>query len=117
MPNPIRPAAEAPAHCELCGRAVPGLTQHHLIPRMKHRSRRIRRDYERAELTGRLLWLCRPCHDQVHAVLTEKELAAHYNTREALAAHPDIARFVVWIRRRPADLKPRSRSMKRRQAG
>jgi hypothetical protein len=117
MPDPAPSVVEAPTQCELCGRTVPGLTQHHLIPRMRQRARRIRREYGRAELAGRLLWLCRPCHDQVHAVLTEKELAARYNTREALAAHPDIARFVAWIRRRPADLKPRSRSMKRRTAG
>lgn len=50
----------------------------------------------------RVLWLCGPCHRQIHAVLTEKQLGARYNTREALLAHPAIARFVHWIRRRPA---------------
>lgn len=82
---------------------------------MRHRARRIRKHYEKAELHGRVLWVCRPCHDHIHAVLSEKELAAVYATREALVGHPEIARFVAWIRRRPADLKPRSRAMKQRR--
>jgi hypothetical protein len=108
-------SASPSAHCALCGRAVTPLTKHHLIPRMRHRARRIRRRYEKAALHARVLWVCRPCHDQIHAVLSEKELAATYATREALLAQPDIARFVAWIRRRPAGLKPRSRAMKQRR--
>jgi hypothetical protein len=104
-----------PECCELCGRAVGQLTKHHLIPRMRHRHRHTRAAYGRTELGTRLLWVCRPCHDHIHAVLSEKELAAAYNTRMALLAHPEIRRFVDWIRRRPVSLKPRSRAMKRRR--
>jgi hypothetical protein len=110
----MRATSNPPApSCELCGRAVETLTRHHLVPRMRHRHRRTRSVYGREALRTRLLWICRPCHDHIHAVLSEKELADRYTTREALLAHPDIRGFVDWIRNKPADLKPRSRAMKR----
>ncbi len=95
--------------CELCGRENLELTRHHLIPRTRHRNRRVRRRFGREELTRRILMVCRPCHGQIHALLSEKELADHFHSREALLAHPGIRRFVEWIRTRPADLKPRAR--------
>ena len=87
--------------CELCRRAVPKLTVHHLIPRSRHRNKRTRREFDRAEREGRLALLCPPCHQQVHAVLDEKTLARDYHSVAALAAHPEIARFVAWISSRP----------------
>ncbi|MCB9852860.1 MAG: hypothetical protein H6819_07170 [Phycisphaerales bacterium] len=93
--------------CALCERTGVGTTRHHLIPRMKHRSRRTRRlhDLERRRET---VDLCRPCHTQVHATLSEKQLADSFNTIEALISHPEIQRFVGWIRSKPADLRVRS---------
>ena len=106
-------ATPVPARCGLCGRAAP-LTRHHLIPRMRHRARHIRREYDRDELHGRLLWVCRACHDHIHAVLSEKELASDYNTRAALLAHPEIGKFVRWIAGKPPVFRPRSRNMRGR---
>jgi hypothetical protein len=106
-----------PARCELCGRGGLALTRHHLIPRMQHRRGPARRRFARAEMEGALLWVCRPCHDHVHAVLSERELAAGYRDRAALLAHPDIAAFITWIRTKPAGLRPRSRAMKRGRTG
>ena len=48
-----------------------------------------------------VILLCRPCHKQIHAVFTESELANEYASIDALAAHPEIARFVEWITRQP----------------
>jgi hypothetical protein len=87
--------------CELCRRRVSLLTKHHLIPRMRHRSKRNRRTYDREEVRGRIALLCKPCHEQVHALLSEKELERTYNTLATLAAEPNVARFVAWIRRKP----------------
>jgi len=87
--------------CELCGRAVALLTQHHLIPRARHGNRRTRREFDRKEALARIAALCRPCHKQIHALLDEKTLARDYNTVEALRAHEGVARFVAWIRDRP----------------
>ena len=47
--------------------------------------------------TPSFYWICRPCHDHIHGVLSEKEMAAGYHSREALLAHPAIRRFAAWI--------------------
>ena len=45
----------------------------------------------------------RVCHRQIHAVLTETELARQYATVEALLAHPELKVFVSWIKTKPED--------------
>ena len=96
--------------CELCGRGVPQLTRHHLIPRIVHQRTRTRRHFTR---DGRLavVFLCRACHKQIHSLLTESELARTYCSINALAAHPEIARFIQWVARQPptADVSVRRR--------
>ena len=59
--------------------------------------------FEREEMQTRIAMLCRPCHATVHATLTEKELEDAFNTLEALAAHPEIAKFVAWVGKQPVD--------------
>ena len=77
--------------CPLCERAIP-LAQrdaHHLVPKCKG---------------GRTTaFLHRVCHRQIHAVLTETELARQYATVEALLAHPQLKNFVAWVRTKPDD--------------
>lgn len=102
-----------PENCELCKRSVESLTKHHLIPRTRHRKKRNKRLFSRQDVKTRILWVCRPCHNHIHDILTEKELEASYNTREALLEHPDIWRFVDWIGNKPVQFKPNSRTMKR----
>ncbi|HYG78308.1 MAG TPA: hypothetical protein VEK08_25120 [Planctomycetota bacterium] len=87
--------------CELCGRRVQSVTKHHLIPRTRHKNKRNKKNFDREEIHSRVLWLCSPCHKNVHAVLTEKELENQYNTLELLAAHPEIAKFTAWISTKP----------------
>lgn len=84
--------------CALCGRDRP-LTFHHLIPRTLHRKSRYRRAFTREELQ-RGVELCRDCHDAVHRFVDEKALGASYRTLDALRAHPEIAKFVRWVRTR-----------------
>ena len=108
--NRTQPAE--PDRCQLCGR-LERLTRHHLIPRMRHRNKRVRRRFDRSEMQGRILRVCRPCHNHIHHVLSEKELARHYNTRERLLEHPEMRRFITWIAERPVGFKPRSRRMRR----
>jgi hypothetical protein len=64
-------------------------------------------------MTTRIAMLCEPCHNTIHANLSEAELEAAYNTLEDLAQHPEIAKFVRWVRkqsshRRIAVKKPRN---------
>lgn len=88
--------------CELCGRTVEEVTKHHLIPRTRHANKKNKREFDRTEVRTRLALLCRPCHKQVHAVLTEKQLERDYNTLDALKAHEEIAKFIDWIKDKPA---------------
>ncbi len=83
--------------CPLCGRPmVPGPTsdEHHLVPKSRK---------------GRDKFLVhRVCHTKIHATLTEKELADHYNTWEALRAQPEIAAFISWVRKKPPEFIDRN---------
>ena len=101
------PGRRQPPACELCARTMDDLTRHHLIPRKQHRRRRIRRRFSRAEREGRVLWVCRPCHDHIHRQFDEQALAERLNTLDALLAEPTIQRFVHWIARHPPGFRPR----------
>jgi len=95
-----------PRRCELCGREVATLTRHHLIPRTRHSNKRNKREFERADVKTRIAWVCRPCHNHIHALFTEKQLEREFNRLEDLRAHPDVARFVAWIRNKPDGFRP-----------
>jgi hypothetical protein len=78
--------------CTLCRRVVPDeriddpavVQEHHLVPE------------NRAE--SPTVTLCRPCHEQVHALFTNEELRESYDTVEALRAAPRLADYLAWIR-------------------
>jgi len=73
---------------------------HHLVPRSRGGRKTV--------------WLHKICHDTIHRHLSESELARVYNTIPALMDHPDIARFVAWIRKRPPGFSGYARRIRRR---
>ena len=78
--------------CPLCLRPIPeGVPQslHHLIPK------------SRGGKGGPTVLMHHICHKEVHAALSEAELARHHRTAEALRAHPRLARFAAWVAKRP----------------
>lgn len=89
--------------CELCQRSGLKLTRHHLIPRKRHRRRSALVRFDRDEMCHRIALLCQPCHSTVHATLSEKELEAAFHTLDALAGHPEIQKFVAWVKKQPTD--------------
>ena len=98
-------------HCALCQRED-SLTFHHLIPKTLHSNKWFKKNFTRQDMC-RGIDLCRDCHGAVHRFITEKQLGREFNTLEALAAHPDVAKFVAWIApRRPGRVRTRSRSNK-----
>jgi 5-methylcytosine-specific restriction endonuclease McrA len=99
--------------CELCGRNGVLLTRHHLIPRTRHGSKSARKRFNRKTMVEEILWVCRPCHNQVHVLFAEKELEREYHTRDALLAHEEMRKFIHWISKKPAGFRPTSR--RRRQ--
>ncbi|XOZ33120.1 hypothetical protein ACMDCT_13010 [Halomonadaceae bacterium KBTZ08] len=105
--------ATRPSHCELCGRGVEDLTQHHLIPRRLHRKKRFRKHFSRAELESRVCWVCRPCHNMIHYLRSEQALGLYHNTRESLLAIPELAAFTQWLSTKPAAFVPKKRRRRR----
>lgn len=86
-------APEEPAY-PLCERNIPEghLDKHHLVPKLK------------GGKVTEVLHLA--CHRQIHAVIGNRELEVKYNTVEALLSHPEIQKFVSWIKKKPNDFLP-----------
>lgn len=97
--------------CGLCGRSET-LTRHHLIPRTRHHNKRNKRQFDRAAVKE-TVGICRPCHSQLHAVLSEKELERGWNTLEKIIAHPEIHTFSRWISTKPRGFRSQTREVKR----
>ncbi len=74
-------------NCELCLRDVKDYTVHHLIPR------------SRAGSDGPRAILCKACHRMVHHLFTNRELASEWNSVEKIRQHPEIRKFVRWVKR------------------
>jgi hypothetical protein len=99
------PPRQSDPICPLCERPIPAAQRdaHHLVPR---------------SLGGRYTeYLHRICHRQIHALFTEAELARSYHTVEALLAHPEVQRFVRWVRTRPPGFSERTRKSGRLKLG
>ncbi|GGD19998.1 HNH endonuclease [Sinisalibacter lacisalsi] len=90
--------------CPLCGRPIPlGVPQsrHHLVPRLK------------GGKSGETVLLHHICHKEIHASLSEADLAQSYNTIAALRTHPRLARFIRWVAKRPPDFISRAKGNRR----
>ena len=85
-----------PQACELCARAWIPLTYHHLIPRATHDKARKRGWHPEWRLDA-VAWLCRACHDFVHRVASNEELARQWYTVERLTAREDVMAWVAWV--------------------
>lgn len=96
----------APPICPLCLRSIPPEAKqslHHLIPKL------------RGGKGGPTILVHQICHNEVHAALSETELARLYNTPEALRGHPDLAKFFAWVAKKPPTFHSRSRKGKGRR--
>jgi hypothetical protein len=102
-----------PSRCQMCEREVSFLTQHHLIPRAEHKRKKKRQGLAQ-DFLNTIIWICAPCHKNIHAVLTERELADEYNTMEKLLKYPAIAKFTNWVRKQDdAPIRVRSSKSKK----
>ena len=92
--------------CPLCERPIPAnvpQSQHHLVPKLKG-----------GKPEHRVL-LHDICHREIHATLTEAELARDFATIPALQAHPRLAKFIGWVKKRPTDFRSRVPGKRRKR--
>ena len=92
--------------CPLCGRPIPpGVPQsrYHLVPKL------------RGGKGGETVLLHHICHREIHATLTEAELARDYATIDRLRGHPRLAKFIAWVAKRPPDFASKVPGKRRRR--
>jgi hypothetical protein len=79
-----------PADCFLCARPLGRRIEwHHPVPKSRG---------------GRARMPIHPiCHRTIHAALSNKALEREFSTADALRSHPEIARFLAWVRGKDPD--------------
>ena len=93
--------------CPLCLRPIPAQARqslHHLIAKLK------------GGKGGPVVRLHQICHNEIHATLTEAELARAFNTPEALRAHLRLERFAKWVGKRPPTFRSKTPGGRRKRA-
>lgn len=87
--------------CGICGRMLnSNISDHHLIPK-EHNGR------------GTIL-IHNICHNKIHSTFTNKELLHHYHTVERLVDHPEMIKFINWIKTKPLDFYDKNDDTKHR---
>ena len=99
--------------CKICLRDIK-LTRHHLIPVSRHKNKKIKSKFSKDELK-KTIEICRECHNQIHVLISEKEMAAEYNTLEKILSHQEVLKFTEWIRDRNPSSKIRVLGSKKRR--
>ncbi|KHF37767.1 hypothetical protein [Halalkalibacter okhensis] len=89
--------------CQLCNRDKVEITVHHLTPK------------EEGGTHLPTVDLCIPCHKQIHAVYTNKEIALRLMTLERLKDDERLKKFVKWIQKQPPQASVKIRKSKLRR--
>ena len=90
--------------CPVCGRimlAGPSVDRHHWVPKSEG-------GFETDDIHV-------VCHRMIHRIFDERELATTYADPAALRGHPEIERFITWVRRQPPEYVDWPKSPRRRR--
>jgi hypothetical protein len=83
---------EALGRCPLCGRVMlsgDSVDRHHWQPKSRGGSE-----------AG---YLHRICHRKLHSLFTAKELAEDFVSPDQVRRHPEMQKFIKWVRRQPPE--------------
>ena len=97
--------AEDLGACPLCGRSMfsgPSVDRHHWVPK--------------SQGGDEWSWLHRVCHKKIHSVLSNAELATDYRDLALLRQHPEVEKFITWVRRQPAQWLGRHQRLKKKDS-
>jgi hypothetical protein len=73
--------------CELCERDVESTTAHHLVPRSRDKKSR------------KIISVCKPCHAMIHRIFSNRDLEQNYDDLEKIKNHPEVIKFVAWVKK------------------
>lgn len=96
-PPPVWSETQATA-CEICGRDWIPLTYHHLIPKEVH-AKVLKRKWHEDWMLNSVAWICRACHNFVHRMASNEELAREWYTVERILQREDVQNWARWASR------------------
>ena len=79
-------------NCATCGIQAE-LTLHHLVPQSKCNTGKYRKIKDDP---NNHIFICRSCHDQIHALYNNNELRDLYNTLDKLINAVEFAKYIKW---------------------
>jgi hypothetical protein len=98
--------------CPLCQRPLDGtVTRHHLYPQKFGRKKGHKAHAKEFPVVS----LHKICHRMIYALFSEKFLVEHFNTIEALRAHPAMQSFLEFIAEKPPSFDVRVRGNKEKR--
>jgi hypothetical protein len=90
--------------CLLCGRELAQpFNEHHLIPVSQGGT------FE-PKVNLHLI-----CHNKIHSLFTEKELAKQYYSIELLQANDEMQKFIKWVRKKKPSYYDRNKKANRKR--
>ncbi len=92
--------------CPICDRGmIKGVfvDEHHLIPKARNGK------------YGAKITLHRICHEKIHSVWSEKELAGYFHTVDRIRNYPEMETFRDWVKNKPIDFYLKTRMSNRRR--
>jgi hypothetical protein len=95
---------EVIGNCPICEREMwkgPSIDRHHFMPKCKGG-----RETE---------YVHKICHRKIHSLFTEAELAKEYYDPEKVIAHPEMQKFIVWVRKKEPDFYDKNKDHNRKK--
>lgn len=93
--------------CVICNRAFTEGgkdDEHHLIPKSK------------GGKYSEKIFIHRICHDKIHTVWTDGELANYFHTVDRITHAPEIQAFIKWVAKKPLDFYTPTKSSKAKKS-